>query len=247
MRLGWSSYFLETVLMSDPVDLVLIPGLLCTDALYAPLVPALGRHARLVVANHRRHSTMSDIAAKILSEVPAKFALCGLSMGGYIAFEIMRQAPERVSRLALLDTMARADTPERIAGRKAAVEKARIEGMAPVSKMLLPQWVHPSRLSDTDLCAAVTKMAADTGVDAFERQQAAIATRADSRPTLAKIACPTLVLVGRQDAATPVADAEEIAAGIKGSKLVVIETCGHLTTMERPVETGNAVMSWLIG
>ncbi|MEQ1648641.1 MAG: alpha/beta fold hydrolase [Hyphomicrobiaceae bacterium] len=233
--------------MSAPVDLLLIPGLLCTDALYAPLVPALGRHARLVVANHRRQSTMGEIAAQILSEAPAKFALCGLSMGGYIAFEIMRQAPERVSRLALLDTMARADTPERMAGRKTAVAKARAEGMGPVSKMLLPQWVHPSRLSDKDLCATVAKMAADTGVDAFERQQAAIAMRIDSRPTLSTINCPTLVLVGRQDAATPVAEAEEIAAGIKGSTLVVIEDCGHLTTMERPAETGHAVLNWLVG
>lgn len=233
--------------MTEPVDLVLIPGLLCTDALYAPLVPALGRHARLVVANHRRRDTIAAIAAQVLSEVPAKFALCGLSMGGYIAFEIMRQAPERVTRLALLDTMARADTPERAAGRKTAVAKARAEGMAPVSKMLLPQWVHPSRLSDSDLCATVAKMAADTGVDAFERQQSAIATRVDSRQGLGRIKCPTLVLVGRQDAATPVSDAEEIAGGIRGSTFVVIENCGHLTTLERPVETGNAVVAWLVG
>ncbi len=233
--------------MASCVDLVLIPGLLCTDALYAPLVPALGRHARIVVANHRRQNSMAAIAKQILAEAPAKFALCGLSMGGYLAFEIMRQAPERVSRLALLDTNARADPPEKAQGRKDLVARAKVEGLGPVSKTLLPQWVHSNRLSDADLCATVAKMASDTGVEAFERQIAAIMTRVDSRPDLSKIKVPTLVLVGRQDAATPLADAEEIAAGVKGSKLVVIEDCGHLTTLERPVETGNAVVNWLVG
>lgn len=231
--------------MTASTDLVLIPGLLCTDALYAPVIPELSASARCRVMDHRRHDSMSAIARAILDEAPDRFALAGLSMGGYIAFEIIRQAPERVTRIALLDTMARADMPERIAARTAAVARARVEGIEKVSATLLPQWVHPDRLADEELTARVGKMATDTGVDAFERQQTAIATRIDSRPTLRSISVPALVLVGRQDAVTPVSDAEEIASGIAGSRLVVIENCGHLSSMERPQEVAAALHAWL--
>ena len=231
--------------MPIPEDLLLIPGLLCTDALYAPVLPQLQKMTRCHIADHRRQDSMSAIARSILAEAPDTFALCGLSMGGYIAFEIMRQAPGRVRRLALLDTMARADTPEKMAGRTTAIARARVEGIEPVSATLLPQWIHPDRLADADLVARIGKMAIDTGVDAFERQQTAIATRVDSRPTFAAIRVPTLVLVGRQDQATPVAAAEEMAHGIPGSRLVIIEHCGHLTTMERPAEVAAALTDWL--
>lgn len=233
--------------MSVKTDLVLIPGLLCTDALYEPVIGELEKLAKCRIADHRRHDSMREIARAILEEAPDQFALCGLSMGGYIAFEIMRQAPERVTRLSLLDTMARADTPERMAGRTAAVAQANVEGIEAVSAALLPKWIHKDRLLDEDLTTRVTKMATDTGVDAFARQQTAIATRIDSRPTLKTITVPTLVLVGREDEVTPVSDAEEIASGIPGSRFAIIEKSGHLTTMERPEEVTAELRKWLQG
>jgi len=226
-------------------DLLLIPGLLCTAALYAPQVAALSPSMRIAVANHTVAASISDIARVILASAPQRFSLCGLSMGGYLAFEIMRQAPERVIRLALLDTSAKPDTPERTVARRALVARAEGEGLGAVSQSLLPQWVHPRRLSDTALGATVGRMAAETGVTHFARQQAAIAGRIDSRPGLGAINVPTLVLVGREDAATPVADAEEIARGIVGARLVVAEDCGHLSTLEQPDAVNRALHAWL--
>ena len=231
--------------MSTPADLVLIPGLLCTAELYAPQLRALSAVTSAKVADHTTAASMGDMAASILAAAPARFALCGLSMGGYIAFEIMRQAPERVTKLALLDTSAKPDTPERSATRRVMLARAETEGLGAVSTALLPQWVHPRRLGDVGLTATVARMAAHTGVTHFARQLSAIIGRPDSRPGLAAIRVPALVLVGREDAATPVADAEEIARGIPGSTLAIIEDSGHLTPLEQPEAVTRALLHWL--
>ena len=231
--------------MTSPVDLLFIPGLLCTGELFAPQMAVLSQRVRPHVANHTAADSLPAIAASILTAAPAQFALCGLSMGGYIAFEIMRQAPQRVIKLALLDTSAKPDTLERSAIRRQLVARAEAEGLGTVSAALYPQWVHPRRVTDHALATEVATMAANTGVTHFARQMAAIAARADSRPGLGAIQVPTLVLVGRQDAATPVADAEEIARGIAGSTLVVLEECGHLTTLEQPDMVTAALLKWL--
>ena len=214
--------------------LILVPGLLCTAALYAPQLAAFGRNRHVTVADHARHDRVAAIATAILSTAPPRFALAGLSMGGYVVLEMWRQAPDRITRLALLDTSPHPDTPERSADRRRLMEIARAEGVTKVQKLLLPRLVHPDRLADEPLCDAVVKMAADTGLDAFLRQQEAIIARPDSRPTLPTITCPTLVLCGADDALTPPAIAREIAAGIPGSTLEIIPDCGHLSTMERP-------------
>jgi pimeloyl-ACP methyl ester carboxylesterase len=231
--------------MATRKHLVLIPGLLCSPALFADQVASLSDVADIQVADHTKHETMAAIAKSILAKAPPTFALAGLSMGGYIAFEIMRQAPDRVTKLALLDTNAQPDPPDRAPARRALCARADLEGIAPVSASLLPQWVHPDRLTDQTLVSTVGLMAETVGITAFRRQIEAIITRPDSRPSLAAIKVPTMVLVGREDKATPVAQAEEIARGIKGSKLVVIEHCGHLTTMERPAEVTKAMRTWL--
>jgi pimeloyl-ACP methyl ester carboxylesterase len=231
--------------MASRQNLVLIPGLLCSPILYADQVASLSDLADITVADHTKHDTMAAIAASILAKAPPKFALVGLSMGGYIAFEIMRQAAGRVTKLALLDTNALPDPPERSAMRRALCARADLEGIAAVSAGLLPQWIHPDRLEDRKLGVAIGAMAASVGITAFRHQTEAIITRPDSRPTLATISVPTLVLVGREDQATPVAQAQEIAHGIKGSKLEIIEHCGHLTTMERPTEVTKALRTWL--
>ncbi len=226
-------------------DVLFIPGLLCTHELYAPQISALRDVARAHVADHTVAASMPDIAAIILRNAPKTFALCGLSMGGYIAFEIMRQAPERVTRLALLDTAAKPDLPERRTVRMqqvAAVEKA---GFAALTPVLLPLLIHKQRLTDAVLVSTIERMATMSGVTHFARQQSAIAGRIDSRPGLPAIKVPALMLVGREDALTPVADAEEIAGGIPGCKLVIVPDCGHLSTLERPDAVNAALRTWL--
>jgi pimeloyl-ACP methyl ester carboxylesterase len=229
--------------MSQP--LILVPGLTCTAALWAPQIAALAKHATVSVADHSSHDTMAGIARLILAHAPQRFALAGLSMGGYIAFEIMRQAPDRVTRLALLDTSAKPFDQTQTPGRQALVALARSEGMEAALRKLLPVFLHPAHLKDEALVATVLEMGRDTGPDTFERQQAALMSRPDSRPTLATIRCPTLVLTGAQDLLTPVAEHEAIATGIAGSKLVIIPDCGHLSTLEKPEAVNHALAAWL--
>jgi len=181
----------------------------------------------------------------VLAEAPPAFALAGLSMGGYVAFEIMRRAPGRVTRLALLDTSARPDTPERAQQRRDFIRLAQSGEFKGVTPRLLPQWVHPRRMTDPAFVAAVTSMTLRVGGDAFIRQQTAILGRPDSRPGLAHIRVPTLVLCGRQDTATPVEVAREIAADIEEARLVIVEECGHLATIEQPAEVNAALRAWL--
>jgi pimeloyl-ACP methyl ester carboxylesterase len=230
---------------ASKTDLVLVPGLLCSAALWAPQIAALSDIADCTVADHTRHRTIKGIARSILAAAPARFALAGLSMGGYIAYEIVRQAPERVERLALLDTGSRADTSERTAARRELVANAGREGVRRAQELLMPALIHPARLGDERLVHTVLQMAIDTGLEAFQRQEEALIGRPDNRPLLPSIRCPTLVLVGREDALTPPDLAREIAAGIPGAKLVIIPDCGHLSTLERPEAVNRALRAWL--
>lgn len=233
--------------MAAATNLVLIPGLSCTRALWAPQLAALADVASMTVADHTRHDRMAAIAASILAAAPERFALAGLSMGGYIAYDILRQAPERVTKLALLDTGYRADTPERSAQRRTLVALAEREGVRKAAETMLPVLVHTSRLTDKALVEAVLQMGPDIGIEAFKRQQAALMTRPDSAPLLPAIRCPTLVIVGDADALTPPDLSREIAAAIPGAKLEIIPDCGHLSTMERPDAVNRALRAWLTG
>ncbi len=231
--------------MTVKTKLVLVPGLLCTAALWAPQIAALSDIADCTVANHGRHRTMKGIARSILAAAPKRFALAGLSMGGYIAYEILRQAPERVERLALLDTGSRADTPERTASRRDLLASARRRGVRWAQEFLMPVLIHKARLSDKPLVDTILQMAVDTGLEAFDRQEAALIGRPDSRPLLPSIRCRTLVIVGQEDALTPVEMAREIAKGIPGAKLKIIPNCGHLSTLEQPKAVNRALRAWL--
>jgi pimeloyl-ACP methyl ester carboxylesterase len=231
--------------MAQPLPLVLVPGLLCSARLYAAQVAALWRFGPVTVADHRRHDDMEAIAASILAEAPPRFALAGLSMGGYIAFAMMRQAPERIAKLALLDTSARPDTPEGKAGREKFIAMAQAGKLDDVVAALTPRFLHRSRAGDEGLKRIVRDMAAETGVDAFVREQRAIMSRQDSGPLLSQIGCPTLVLVGDGDELTPPNLAQEIAADILGSTLVVVPGCGHLSTLEQPEVVNAALADWL--
>ena len=231
--------------MASSVPILLVPGLLCSARLYAPQIPALWPYGPVTVVDHRRDADMAAIAARILNEAPPRFALAGLSMGGYIAFAMLRLAPERIARLALLDTSARPDTPEQTAGRKTQIAMAQADRFGEIPELSIPRFLHRNRQHDERLTAIVRQMAEETGPDAFVRQQNAIMTRPDSRPLLASIACPTLVLVGDGDEATPPELNREIAGGISGAKLVVVPDCGHLSTLEKPEAVNAALADWL--
>jgi pimeloyl-ACP methyl ester carboxylesterase len=231
--------------LTEITDLVLVPGLLCTADLYADQVADLAGLARTTVARHSAHPSVAAIAADILATAPPRFALAGLSMGGYVAFEILRQAPDRVDRLALLDTGPRPDTPERTEGRRKLIALGRQYGLAAVQKQLLPNLIHKARLSDAPLVERVVKMAVDTGMEGFLNQQEALISRPDCRPLLASIRCPTLIVVGAEDILTPPELAHEMHTGIPGSRLVTIPDCGHLSTMERPEAVTGALRAWL--
>ena len=200
--------------MAGPIPILLIPGLNCSPRLYAEQIPALWRFGPVTIANHTRDETIAAIARRILADAPPRFALAGLSMGGYIAFEIVRQAPARVDRLALLDTSARPDTPAQTALRRQRIAKTKSGRFIEMVAEAFPNSVHPSRHQDEALRAINRAMAEDIGPEAYLRQQAAIMARIDSRPALAAIHCPTLVVVGDSDALTP---PEQAAAGDRGA------------------------------
>lgn len=231
--------------MHEP--LVLIPGLSCDAGLYSPQWPKLAAGGRpILVAEHALDENLAEIAQRLLAAAPPRFALCGLSMGGYAAFEVMRQAPERVTRLALLDTSAKPATPETNAPREQMIALAEKGAFDNVTTLLWQRLVAPARLSDETLRLAVRAMAESVGAAGFVRQQRAIMTRPDSRRDLAGIAVPTLVLVGEEDLITPPAEAQEIAHGIgAAARLVTIPACGHLSTLEAPEAVSSALLDWL--
>jgi pimeloyl-ACP methyl ester carboxylesterase len=225
--------------------LIFVPGLACTEKLFAEQIATLRGDVTISVADHTRHDTMNGIAGTILAAAPKRFALCGLSMGGYIAFEMMRQAPGRVERLALLDTTALSDTPEQTDRRLKLMALARAGEFNSVCDTLWPLFVHSSRHGDAALKRAVFKMMNDTEPEIFVRQQKAIMSRPDSRSSLGAIDCPTLVLVGNEDILTPVSAARTIADGIVSSKLHIVQDCGHLSTMEQPDAVTERLRAWL--
>jgi pimeloyl-ACP methyl ester carboxylesterase len=231
--------------MSESQPVLLVPGLNCSLRLYAPQLAALWRFGPVTVADHTRDDTMAAIARRILSGAPPRFALAGLSMGGYIALEIMRQAPDRVTKLALLDTGARADLPEASEKRRANIAAAEAGRFDEIIAAQFPLYVHPARVNDGALKADYLAMCRDVGPQAYVRQQKAIMTRIDSRPTLPTIRCPTLVLVGEQDEATPPALAEEMARTIPAARLATVPDCGHLATLERSEAVTKELVAWI--
>jgi len=231
--------------VTNTLPILLVPGLVSSPRIFAPIVPALWQVGPVMVANHIRDDTMAAIARRILAEAPPRFALAGHSMGGYIAFEIVRQAPERVLKLALINTQARPDPPEATARRRGQIARANAGEYRGILDELFPLFVHPSRRDRSDLRQLVYDMGDDVGVEGFIRQQTAIIARADSRPTLATIACPTLVLTGEEDNTIPNKLSKEMADGIPGAKLAILADCGHLPQPEQPEATANAMLEWL--
>jgi pimeloyl-ACP methyl ester carboxylesterase len=203
-----------------------------------------GLDATSQVADLTRDDSMAAMAARALAEAPPRFALAGLSMGGYVALEIMRQAPERVTHLALLDTSARADDAARRQTRQRGMELVGQGRFIGVSRGLLATLLAPQHLG-TAVAREVQAMAERVGPQAYLRQQAAILGRTDSRPLLSRIKVPTLVGVGESDRLTPPELAEELAAGIAGAELVRFPDSAHLPAMENPAAVIAAMRDWL--
>jgi len=232
---------------SSFIPLVLLPGLLNDARLWRAQIDGLADVATTQVADLTGADSISALATAVLAAAPApRFALAGLSMGGYVALEIMRQAPERVIALALLDTSARPDTPEATENRRQLMNLAETDFPAVTAK-LIPKLVSPAQQSDPVIVDLLNAMANTVGKEAFLRQQRAIMGRVDSRPHLAAIRCPTLLLCGREDVITPVEIHEELHSGIAGAQLRVIDQCGHLSTLGQPQQVTQALREWLSG
>lgn len=226
--------------------LILLPGLLNDAALWAHQTGTLTDVAETTVPDLTQDDSLAAMAERVLAAAPDSFALAGLSMGGYLAQEIMRRAPERVERLALLDTTADADKPEQSARRRELIALAREGRFSEVPPALLPNLMHPEHARDPRIAGAFLAMAERVGAQGFIRQQTAIMARPDGWEDLRRIACPTLILCGRQDALSPPQTAARMAEAIgPAAKLVIVEDCGHLSALERPHAVSAVLRYWL--
>lgn len=225
--------------------LVMLSGHLCSEKLWESQIKAFSDDFECLIYVFRKGDSIDDFATQVLDTAPASFSLAGLSMGGYVAFEILRRAPQRVQRLALLDTSAEADTPERTAQRYVDMKMADDAGLEAFAKTLPARWMHPNQASQTRFREAISEMVMSVGHAAQKQQQHALMNRIDSFATLATIKCPTLILCGREDQATPLAMHEDMARIIPDSRLVIIEECGHISTMEQPGAVNAVLKNWL--
>jgi pimeloyl-ACP methyl ester carboxylesterase len=225
--------------------LLILPGLLEDADAFTSQIEALRDELNVIVADLTRAETIADLAKHALKQAPAgSFSLAGHSMGGYVALEIVRQAPDRVQRLALLNTNARPDSPESTENRRRLMALAEKDFPA-VVQSLMPKLVTAEHLMDQDIAGTISEMALGTGKDAFIRQEKAIIARIDSRPHLPRIKCGTLVLAARKDALMPVELLEELARGIPKSTLAIVEDSGHMASIEQPGEVTELLEAWL--
>lgn len=269
-----------TARVHERPTLLLLPGLLCDRASWAPVLPFLAPHADCIVPDYSAESSLAAMAERVLEAVPsggaesgdrraaprspgplggrlaerasggATFAVAGHSMGGRVALEILRRAPGRVERLALLDTGYRSrpdGTPgeDERARRYALLALAREHGMRAMGREWMRAMVHPTRLADATLVDAILDMIARQTPDRYAGQIDALLARPDVTSLLRSIDVPTLVACGRQDAWSPLAQHEEIAALIPGSRVAVFEDCGHMAPMEQPAAVAAALAEWL--
>lgn len=224
---------------------VFLPGHLCSGRLFEAQILGLSDLAVCKLGNLNGADNMASMAKHVLDHAPEKFSLVGLSMGGYVSLEIMRQAPHRVERLALLDTSAAPDRPEQWERRSSDIALASDHGIAALTAILYERWLTAAHAQQLAMRATIDAMAQEVGVINQRLQQKAIHHRPDSRRTLQGIACPTLVLCGRHDRVTPVDAHEEMAALIPNARLQVVEDCGHLSTIEQPEVVTKALREWL--
>lgn len=218
---------------------------LTDERLYAAQVAALQADYECAVFAFRDHDSLGGMAQALLANTPAQFTLIGLSLGGYLSFEVIRRKPQRLQRLVLMDTTAVADHPQRRAGRDADIAKVREGGIEALLPELPARWFHPSHVQRTDLVRLMSEMARSIGARGQLNQQLAMMARPDSHDDLARVRVPTLLICGRQDPVTPLPDHEAMAARIPGARLEIIENCGHLSTIEQPDAVNRVLIDWL--
>jgi pimeloyl-ACP methyl ester carboxylesterase len=226
------------------IPLVLLPGMMCDARLWGPQMSVFGRRT-VIHAATTEAAAVEELAASVLAEAPERFALAGLSMGGIVAMEIVRQTPGRVERLALLDTNPKAELSEVRARREPQIEKARGGRLREVMRdEMKPNYLAdgPAKATILDLCM---DMALALGPEVFERQSRALAARPDQCETLRRYRGPTLILMGREDRLCPLDRHELMHELIPQSRLVVIDGAGHLPTLEQPQRTTAALLRWL--
>jgi pimeloyl-ACP methyl ester carboxylesterase len=231
--------------MAPKPPLVLIPGLLCDDSIWQHQTQSLTGSQEVIVPQLEGLDSIPAMASAALSLAPQRFALAGHSLGGRIALEICRQAPQRVTRLALLDTGVHPATPDEPARRQPLLTLADTEGMRAVARAWLPPMVHPDRLADRAFMAPLEAMVERCLPATFRNQIRALLGRPDATPVLATIRCPTLVLCGREDGWSPLVQHQAIASSVAGATLVVVPECGHMAPVERPAEVTRALNHWL--
>ncbi|MGE0096155.1 MAG: alpha/beta fold hydrolase [Alphaproteobacteria bacterium] len=233
--------------MVERTPLILLPGLSDDDALWMHQIRHLADIADAKAMDISGHETVEAMAQSVLDAAPSRFALAGFSLGGYVSLAILRMAPERVTKLALVATSARADTDARRAERREQTEvMGRPGGFEEHARRDLSDVVHPERLSDEPLVATLLAMQARQGAPVFVRQSKACMARPDSRPALGTIVCPTLVLSGREDRVLPPELSDEIARGIPNARHVIVEECGHYLPLERPHAVTALLREWLL-
>jgi pimeloyl-ACP methyl ester carboxylesterase len=230
--------------------LLLLPGLMCDQAVFEPMLDTLMPHAQCVVPAYHDERSLVAMAHRVLAATPERFALLGHSMGGRVALEVFRAAPERVERIAILDTgyLPRADGAAGMAeraGRLELLEVARAQGMRVMGRQWLQRMVHPDRLNDAPLVDAILDMIERRSTVQFAAQIQALLSRPSAADVLAAIDVPTLVLCGREEQWAPLAQHEDMAARIRGARLAVIDHSGHMSTMERPQAVAAEVVAWL--
>lgn len=233
------------MISNELLPLVLIPGLLCDERLWQHQLTNLADVCQPYVADISQDDSIEAMAKRVLTTAPACFILAGLSMGGYVCFEIMRQAPERVIGLALIDTMARLDDDESIELRKGLIKLAEAGRFVGVTPRLLPNIIYKDKLN-TPIADEIINMATRLGKETFIRQQSAIITREDSLPTLATIKVPTLIIVGEQDKRTPPIESHIMAEAISDAELHMLPKCGHLPPIEQPQVTTTLLKQWIV-
>ena len=221
------------------MTVLLLPGLLCDETIWSHQRKVLGEFADVLVPDFRHVNSISAMAQLVLDAAPERFSIAGHSMGGRVALEVFRMAPERVERLALLDTGVHQRGPGEESKRGELVELARSHGMAALAARWLPPMLHPDH---SVLLEPLTAMVLRSTPETFANQQQALLDRPDARTVLPSIRCPALVLCGRQDTWSPVSQHEEIAASIPHAKLAIVEDCGHMSPVEQPA----IVTKWLL-
>jgi pimeloyl-ACP methyl ester carboxylesterase len=224
--------------------IVFVPGLLCDERLWRDQAKALSDLTTCCTADVTKDATVGEMAARLLAAAPPRFTLIALSMGGYVAFEVLRQASDRVQALALFDTSASPDPPGRAAERRAALNSLSSGRFVGVTNRMLPRLVDEQHL-DGPVGQELRAMAERVGGEAFARQQRAILTRPDSRPLLPSISIPTLVGVGDGDVLTPPEEAVTIFRGVQHPSFHLFHRCGHLPAIEQPEATTDVIRAWL--